>query len=411
MVKKKKSAHSRNAAGTPEAQNPIEVFSSELNGLEEGEREEEIALYMEELEKSGSGKDPDLLAEEARRKAREVLRRYGVTPSYGWDRPTTSYDGFAEEEPEPAAPEKGKRKGAGKKTDKQTYYGSHSQKKGGQPTMVLVLIGALAAAVVVLVVVMAVFLRPAFTAPEDTPAVADGSSAAEQMTPSGSDQEALALPEGIENATGVTLDLSDGVYTVTVGDAFGITASRPPYPVQNYVEDTLWTCALAQGEATITLPSWMDTVTLSMKGAQVTLENVQTGSLELSAENGDLTVNGVTAQQMTLHGNQATVEAQAAAVEEAVNVELSNGFLHLVMPAPQEYGYHVTCNNGMVRVGSTPYLTEETSENEEAPFQYTVDCTSGTVEVDLAADGTTQEEPAEDGDSAAQPEDGADSEG
>lgn len=219
--------------------------------------------------------------------------------------------------------------------------------------------------------------------------------------------ESLVLPKGMETVTDVMLDLSGGEYVIKGGDAFSITSSRQPYTVRNSVEGNYWTCALEQGSVTITLPAGMQEVTLSLEEANVTLEDVQADTLELSAEKGNLTANGITARELLVRSIQASVEAQAVSIEESVAIGLRNGAVYLAMPAPQEYGCHVVCNQGVVQVGETQYLTQETNENADAPFHYAVDCTSGRVEIDLMTDDADQAIPNED--SAANPENKADS--
>lgn len=395
MTKKKKISRNPQAPGAAGVENPIEVFASLLGALEEGDREEEIALYMEELEKSGADKDPVRLARDAREKAREVLRRRGLEGEFGWD--TQAADAFAaqpeqdpEDLPEDTRPARGGQKGL----------------PGNLSTRQLAVIGASVVVLVLLIVGMIMVLRPLFAAPEEGEATSPASDSAQAQTPSESQEGDLTLPEGIENATGMTLELSRGVYTVTVGDSFAIEPQQgQPQVVQNLVDGETWMLCLEQGGAAITVPSWLDGVTLTLNGAQVSLDGLQTDTLDLKGEAGALTLTGITARQLNLDVSQVTVEAQAASIQEGVSLTVKKGAAHLVMPVPQDYGYNVSCTNGMVRVGSTPYLTENTVENEGAAFQYTVSCENATVDIDLAQDEATA------GDTAAAPEGGDDAEG
>lgn len=396
MTKKKKISRNPQTPGATGVENPIEVFASLLGALEEGDREEEIALYMEELEKSGAEKDPVRLARDAREKAREVLRRRGLEGEFGWD--TQAADAFAaqpEQDPEEDLPE-----------DTRPARGGQKGTPGNLSTRQLAVIGASVVVLVLLIVGMVMVLRPLFAAPEEGEATSPASDSAQAQTPSEPQEGALTLPEGIETATGMTLELSRGVYTVTAGDSFAIEPQQgQPQVVQNLVDGETWMLSLEQGGAAITVPSWLDGVTLTLNGAQVSLDGLQTDTLDLKGEAGALTLTGITARQLNLDVSQITVEAQAASIQEGVSLTVKKGAAHLVMPVPQDYGYNVSCTNGMVRVGSTPYLTENTVENEGAAFQYTVSCENATVDIDLAQDEAAA------GDTAAAPEGGDDAEG
>lgn len=411
MAKHRKETADARSPESTSGRNPIEEFASLLGPLEAGEREEKIALYMEELEKDPETKDPAQLLREARSKARQILREKGLEYS-AEDSEADPFSGFTGVSLSEEQDSKGTN--GAFETEQTVPYRGKTGKGRGLPTAQLAVIAALVVVVIVLVaVVVGVFLRPLFSGTGDAgsdnvPAQTQQEDGTEATGPEAEAGE-LYVPEGIENASSVTLELADGEYKIVAGDEFAIEGAEQFHLVQNVMDGENWLFSADQGEVTVTVPAGLQSVSVSISGARATLENVQADTLSFAAQDGSLTLSGIKAGQLELKAERTSVEVQAEEIQTAVTMTLKNGTVGMVMPAPQEYGYNVSCTNGMVRVGSTPYLTENTAENEGAPFQYHVECETGTVEIDLAADSTGQGAPADNSSSVAAAEGGAES--
>lgn len=206
--------------------------------------------------------------------------------------------------------------------------------------------------------------------------------------------DAPAAPQApTASAHKLEVDIGAGQVSIVPGDSFSMTSNKDgvvsarldggTYKVEN--SGNRWTGNL---EVTITVPQdvVLEEADLTISAGQMSVNGLACETAELEVGAGQMTLSDFSCTrgaEISLGAGHLALTGEMAG---EIDVTCDAGQVRLTLARPADFGYHVDCAMGTVKIGEQGRisgLSSELTENEGADTFFDVECGVGAVKIEF----------------------------